>query len=55
MYKKVGSFILAFVMVFSMSANVFAASAANQTSRIFQVNIDEIEIHSYDSDWMYTH
>ena len=53
MFKKVGSLVLAFVLVFSMSANAFAASAANQTSQRFQVDVDEIEIHSYDSDWMY--
>ena len=53
MCKKIGSFLLAFVMVFSMSANVFAASASVPESQTIHVNLGGIEIPSYDSKQMY--
>lgn len=44
---------MAFVIVFSMSANVFAASAIIQESQTIRVNLEGIEVPSYDSMQLY--
>lgn len=53
MCKKIGSFLLAFVMILSMSANAFAESTAIQKSQTIHVNLDGTSVPSYDSKQVY--